>query len=119
MNMPTKRARLVLKDFPGNKTEKAFAEDLALREKAGDIQWFGFEPIKLRLAKSCFYTPDFAVLFSGRTFGFYEVKVCSGEGTSDRVGGNTHQWGRGFGPVRCTSSGLGALARSAFVLRGR
>jgi hypothetical protein len=45
-----------------NKTEAAYAERLRQLQAAGEIQWHKFEGIKLRLADSMFYTPDFAVL---------------------------------------------------------
>jgi hypothetical protein len=46
-----------------NKWETAYArEELEPRRIAGEIVWYGFEPIKLRLADCTFYTPDFAVL---------------------------------------------------------
>lgn len=44
-----------------NPTERAYAEHLELLKQAGEITWYGFEAIKLRLGKNTFYTPDFAV----------------------------------------------------------
>jgi hypothetical protein len=46
-----------------NKWETAYArEELEPGRLAGEIVWYGFEAIKLRLADCTFYTPDFAVL---------------------------------------------------------
>jgi hypothetical protein len=45
-----------------NLTEAEYAQQLALDERAGLIQWWAFEPFKLRLADATYYTPDFAVL---------------------------------------------------------
>ncbi|KKL13469.1 hypothetical protein LCGC14_2525450 [marine sediment metagenome] len=56
-----------------NKTEAAFATLLEFCRGANEIIAWEFEPIKLRLAKKTFYTPDFLVVESER-FIFYEVK---------------------------------------------
>ncbi len=53
---------------PGEKnpTEEAYAAHLELEKQAGLITWYAFEPIKLRLGKNTFYTPDYGVrLVSG------------------------------------------------------
>ena len=70
-----KKVSLPLAEFElWNKTEKAFGDELELWKRGGEITWWAFEPIKLRLAKSCFYTPDFAVMQADRSFEFFEVK---------------------------------------------
>jgi hypothetical protein len=56
-----------------NKWETAFADHLELRKRSGEIDWYGFEAIKIRLAKGANFTPDFAVLHSGE-LAIYEVK---------------------------------------------
>lgn len=45
-----------------NKTEQAYADFLELRKRAGEILWWKFEGIKLRLADKTFLTPDFAIM---------------------------------------------------------
>ncbi len=45
-----------------NKTEQAYAGHLELLRRAGEIQKYAFEAIKLRLAEKTFYTPDFMVV---------------------------------------------------------
>lgn len=57
-----------------NKTEAAY--ELHLRElmHAGEVLWYRFEGIKLRLADNTFYTPDFAVLMADMTLELHEVK---------------------------------------------
>jgi hypothetical protein len=45
-----------------NKTEFEYSWELEARKQSGEILWWGFEPIKLRLTDKTFYTPDFAVL---------------------------------------------------------
>lgn len=51
-----------LKTGEMNKTEAAYAEYLREQQVAGEVVWFKFEAIKLRLADNTFYTPDFLVL---------------------------------------------------------
>lgn len=48
-----------LKTGQMNKTESAYCQHLELRKRAGEIVWYRFEGIKLRLADNTFYTPDF------------------------------------------------------------
>lgn len=57
-----------------NKTEAEYAAFLNLREKAGEIQWWKFEGLKLRLADKTFYTPDFAVMAADGVIECHEVK---------------------------------------------
>ncbi len=45
-----------------NKTEAAYSQDLEFRRVAGDVSWWKFEPVKLRLATNTSYTPDFMVV---------------------------------------------------------
>ena len=69
------KAQLEIRQWESmNKTEKAFYDELNIWRCSGAIRWFRFEPMKLRLAKATFYTPDFGVLQLDRTFEFYEVK---------------------------------------------
>jgi len=69
------RARGVPKVVGGmNKTEAAYAEHLKLRERRGEIAWFVFEGLKLRLADNTFYTPDFAVMLACGELEVHEVK---------------------------------------------
>jgi len=65
------KAELECREPEMNKLEAAFARELSCRPA---ILWWGFEPLKLRLAKKCFYTPDFGVLYKDRSFHLYEVK---------------------------------------------
>lgn len=57
-----------------NSTEAAYAVELDARKAAGDVLWYRFEGLKLRLADSTFYTPDFAVLLSTNELECHEVK---------------------------------------------
>lgn len=46
-----------LKTGQMNKTESAYCQHLEQRKRAGEIAWYRFEGIKLRLADNTFYTP--------------------------------------------------------------
>lgn len=57
-----------------NKTEAAYAATLDARRNAGEVAWFKFEGIKLRLADNTFCTPDFAVMLADGSLEMHEVK---------------------------------------------
>lgn len=57
-----------------NKTETAYAQYLEARKAAGEVLWYRFEGIKLRLADNTFYSPDFAVMLADGTLECHEVK---------------------------------------------
>lgn len=57
-----------------NKTEQAYEQTLEMLKKGGEILWYRFEGLKLRLADNTFYTPDFAVLRSDGVLEAHEVK---------------------------------------------
>lgn len=57
-----------------NKTEAAYHAHLELLRYAGEVLWFKFEGVKLRLADNTFYTCDFAVLPASGLLEMHEVK---------------------------------------------
>ena len=63
-----------LKTGQMNKTEEAYARDLENKKFAGEILWYKFEGLKLRLADNTFYTPDFVVLNAKSELECHEVK---------------------------------------------
>lgn len=63
-----------LKQGQMNKTELAYEQTLKSRLIAGNILWYKFEGIKLRLADNTFYTPDFAVMLANGQIELHEVK---------------------------------------------
>lgn len=72
-----KERRLALGRLPAgkmNKSEMAYAEYLGGLMAIGDVIWFQFEGVKLRLADNTFYTPDFAVMAGDGVLEMHEVK---------------------------------------------
>lgn len=63
-----------------NKTEAAYAAFLDTLVQCGDVVWYRFEAVKLRLAKNTTYTPDFLVL---RADGSLECHECKGHWQDD------------------------------------
>lgn len=57
-----------------NKTERAYEETLKTRMLVGEILYYKFEAVKLRLADNCFYTPDFLVMNVAQEIELHEVK---------------------------------------------
>ncbi|MBX5001860.1 DUF1064 domain-containing protein [Rhizobium lentis] len=63
-----------LKTGERNKTEAQYETMLEDMRAAGDVLWYRFEGVKLRLADNTFYTPDFAVMRADGLFECHEVK---------------------------------------------
>lgn len=63
-----------LPDGTLNKTEQAYQDQLEAMKHAGQIVWYMFEAINLRLAKRTHYRPDFLVLLASGEFEVHEVK---------------------------------------------
>ena len=63
-----------LKTGAMNKTESAYSQYLETLRHAGEIVWFKFEGVKLRLADNTFYTPDFVVMGANGMIEMHEVK---------------------------------------------
>lgn len=57
-----------------NATERAYASELELLKQTGEVAWYKFEGVKLRLADNTFYTPDFAVMLINGSLQMHEVK---------------------------------------------
>ena|SRR5690349_3751029 len=56
-----------------NKTEAAYGDYLELLRRHGDVDWFRFEAIKLKLANGTWYKPDYPVIVRGE-LQLHEVK---------------------------------------------
>ena len=62
-----------------NRTEDGYSAHLLLRRRAGEVAWYAFEGITLRLADQTRYTPDFAVLVpAGSGFFRFECHEVKG-----------------------------------------
>jgi hypothetical protein len=63
-----------LKPGEMNKTEAKYAEFLESCKLTGELVWYAFEGIKLRLADRTFLTPDFFVMRGNGELECHEVK---------------------------------------------
>lgn len=63
-----------LKTGQMNGTESAYSLFLEAKKQAGEVVWFKFEAIKLRLADNTFYSADFFILNSNMELEVHEVK---------------------------------------------
>ena len=57
-----------------NKWETEFAMQLEYRKQAGELVWWAFEPIRIRLANGAWYKPDFVTVDKQNRTEVYEVK---------------------------------------------
>lgn len=57
-----------------NKTEQAYRELLSHRVSTGEVLWWKFEPMTLKLADNCRYCPDFFVMTADGELQAHEVK---------------------------------------------
>ncbi|MDR5881098.1 hypothetical protein [Caballeronia sp. LZ032] len=74
---PAKRALHALgrlRDGEENATEKRYAAHLEQRKSAGEIRWYLFEGIKLKLAPKSFLTVDYAVMAADGQLEMHDVK---------------------------------------------
>lgn len=71
-----------------NKTEAAYAERLRIEAALGEIAYFAYEPVRLRIAEGALYTPDFMVIRNGKPVEFVEVKG----GKRTRMGKSVAYW---------------------------
>ena len=57
-----------------NRTEAAYAGHLEALKASGEVLWYAFEAMTLKLADGCRYTPDFAVMLPDGQLQMHEVK---------------------------------------------
>lgn len=57
-----------------NGLETRYAHYLEGLKRAGEIAWYEFDSVKLRLAEKTFYEPDFFVMMADGTLEIHEVK---------------------------------------------
>lgn len=63
-----------LKPGEMNRTEQAYSLLLAERQANGEVAWWAFEGVTLKLAEGSRYTPDFFVMLVDGTLECHEVK---------------------------------------------
>lgn len=70
------RARGRTRYTPGqmNKLEQEYALHLEMYKQAGEVHSYYFEPVNLRLAKGCFYKPDFMIFRPDGAMEFHDTK---------------------------------------------
>lgn len=92
-----------LKTGERNKTEAAYEASLQARQIAGEVAWFRFEGMKLRLADNTFYTPDFAVMLANGQIELHEVKGFWADDARVKIKVAAHQYPFRFIAVRARS----------------
>lgn len=63
-----------LKSGTMNKTEAEYAKILEARRACGNVLWYRFEGVTLKLADNTRYTPDFIVMLDSGELEAHEVK---------------------------------------------
>lgn len=58
-----------------NKTERMYAGMLEVQKIAGEVQWYGYEAMKFKIAPNCWFTPDFMVMTAAGELQAHEVKA--------------------------------------------
>ena len=66
-----------------NKTEARYSALLEQRRMAGEVAWWAFEGITLKLAHDCRLTPDFAVMLADGRLELHDVKGSARVFTDD------------------------------------
>ena len=73
-NQPASFALGRMKEGEMNKTEVAYANYLELMKRTGEVVWYEFEPLNLKIASKCFYKIDFLVMVKSGQLECHEVK---------------------------------------------
>lgn len=68
-----------------NGTEKAYAEELRLRQLAGEVVWYEFEAVSFRIGEGAHYKPDFLVMLADGSMECHEVKGFWAEAARVRI----------------------------------
>lgn len=67
-----------------NNLERKYSDYLTQQQRAGYVEWFGYEAMKFKLADNTFYTPDFIVM---RPDGAIELHDTKGTTSKSRASG--------------------------------
>lgn len=105
-----------------NGLERAYAQYLEARVRTGSVEWFAYQPWRLRIAhgsRQRFYTPDFVVKFPGGYTEFHETKGHMREAAALRLDVAATAYPYSFVVVRRDSSGgLGGWSWQTIVKGG-
>jgi hypothetical protein len=69
-----------------NSTERRYAQYLDLQKAVGEILWYGFETVTIKLGPDCRFTPDFLVMLSDGSLSFHDTKGSKAIKTGKRSG---------------------------------
>lgn len=97
---PRKIARAIPREVAMNKLEAAYAQTLELLKRAGEIQAWWYEPVKLRLAGKTFFTPDFMVVNKAGEIWFHETKGFMRDDAAVKIKVAAEMYPFGFTVVR-------------------
>ena len=67
-------ARATNKPSAMNRTEARYAERLEILRRAGELQWWKYGAITLKLGDDCRYSPDFMVVLPNGEIEMHETK---------------------------------------------
>jgi len=62
--LPVQPPEALVRPAYGSKTNARYAQLLDLWQHEGKVKTWAYEPLKLRLGDTCFYTPDFLVIWT-------------------------------------------------------
>jgi len=82
---PSKAKARIKRPGVMNRLEIRYSEHLEAQRAEGLILRWDYEPIKLRLAKGTYYTPDFRVLTADGFVEYHETKGCWTKYPASRV----------------------------------
>ncbi len=68
-----------------NRTEQAYSLVLEARRAAGEIVWWGYEAVRLKLASGAWFKPDFCVKMPDGQIQFHEAKGFMREAANLRL----------------------------------
>lgn len=88
-----------------NKLEAAYERHLYGLLSAGEVLWYRFEPMRLRLANGAYFKPDFAVKFRDGSLEFHETKGFWREAARVRIKVAAELFPFKFVAVRKTKAG--------------
>lgn len=62
-----------------NKTEESYSQRLEALRWVGDVLYWGFEAVKVRIGRNCWLTPDFLVMYPDGHLELHDTKGRKGK----------------------------------------